>query len=208
MTFFLPRPEPEPEPAADEVFFIVPWQAPINALPGLGAPGITLVRTDTTALQLALEGAYPQGLALTLRARLHPRHVDRIAWRQPHRGPYEELRIGLEWPDGARVEADHSWDPILHGDRSDDYQLIPGSGGGGDLTYDWSFWLWPLPPAGSVTVNVMWEERGIPETATAVDLGPFVACAAQATELWPLPDQPRDTGGPGDRASGRRADPL
>lgn len=111
MTFFLPRPEPEPEPAADEVFFIVPWQAPINALPGLGGPGITLVRTDTTALQLALEGAYPQGLALTLRARLHPRHVDRIAWRQPHRGPTRNCGSAWSGPTAP------GWKPTTHGIR-------------------------------------------------------------------------------------------
>jgi hypothetical protein len=53
-------------------------------------------------------------------------------------------------------------------------------------------WLWPLPPPGRVTVHVLWEQRGIPETATAVDLTPYVTSAADATILWPLPDPPEE----------------
>jgi hypothetical protein len=67
-------------------------------------------------------------------------------------------------------------------------------GGGGGLTYTWKLWLWPLPHPGPVTVHVLWEQRGIPETATAVDLTPYVTSAADAIILWPLPDPPEDPG--------------
>lgn len=190
MPFFAPLDEPESSPAAEREFYSYPWQEPENALPGLSAAAITLVLTDTTALQLALAGAYPQGLALTLRGRLHPDHVTDLSWGPTHRGPLGDLRIGLEWADGRRCEANDHWGPPSSDERPDGYQLTPQGGGGGGLTYNWKLWLWPLPPPGPVTIYVLWEQRGITETATAADLTPYVASAEDATILWPLPDPP------------------
>ena len=192
MQFFPPRPEPSSPSAAEQSFYAYPWQEPENALPGSSGVGITLVRTDTTALRLALEGSYPQGLALTVRGRLHPDHVPDLSWGPPHPGLLGDLRIGLEWPDGRRCEADDQWGPPFKDERPDGYRLTSQGGGGGGLTYTWKLWLWPLPPPGPVTVHVLWEQRGIPETATAVDLTPYVTSAADATILWPLPDPPEE----------------
>lgn len=193
MQFFSPRPEPESQSAGEQSFYAYPWQEPENALPGFSGVGITLVRTDTTALQLALEGSYPQGLALTVLGRLHPDHITDLSWGPPHRGPLGDLRIGIQWPDGRQCEADEQWGPPFTDDRPDSYRLTSQGGGGGGLTYIWKLWLWPLPPPGPVTIHVLWEQRGIPETATDVDVTPFVTSAADATILWPLPAPPEDS---------------
>lgn len=192
MSFFEPRPAaPPPE---DPQHFAYPWQEPENALPGFGGAAVTLVRNDTTALQLSLAGAYPQGLALTLRARLHPDHLVDRWWGPPYGGPFDDLRFGLSWPDGRRVEAGEGWQPQAGTDSVDGFTLTPGGGGGGGLTYEWRYWLWPLPPPGPATVHLWWERRGIVETAVAVDLTPFVAAADDAMTLWLLPDPPSEAG--------------
>lgn len=152
MPFFAPRPEPESSPATEQSFYAYPWQEPENALPGLSAVGITLARTATTALQLALAGAYPQGLALTIHGRMHPDHVMDLSSGPPHGGPLGELRIGLEWPDGRMCEANDQWGPPSD-EHEDGYQLTSRGGGGGGLAYTWKLWLWPLPPLGAVTIQ-------------------------------------------------------
>ena len=190
MEFFAPRPDPQAS-AADEPYYADPRQEPANALPGFSGVGITLARSQTTALQLSLAGSYPQGLALAVRARLHPDHAPGRSLPPLRHDPFEDLRIGLQWPDGTRCEADTQW--CLPDRDNGAYHLTSQGSGGGDLTYNWNWWLWPLPPPGPVTVHLLWEQRGLPETATVVDLTPFVASAAEATVLWPLPDPPPDT---------------
>lgn len=187
MPFFAPLPEPEPEPESDAArrFYAFPWQEPEHVLAGLGPAG--LARTATTALQLAVVGVYPQGLALAVRARFHPDHLD-DPWGPPRRavGPMDDLRFGLQWPDGSRAEVDEPHD----GQDPSGYRLAIPRGGGWELGYDWGLWLWPLPPPERVTAHVMWERRGIPETAAELDLAPIIPWAAGSVELWPLPDPP------------------
>lgn len=184
-SFFAPRPVPQ---APEQTFYAAPWQEPENALPGLGADAVTLLRTDTHAGQLALGGAYPQGLALVVRARLHPDHLGDRWWEPAYGGPFDDLRFGIAWPDGNRAEAGADWQPPTARENDEAFRLMPAGGGGGGLGHEWRFWLWPLPPAGPVTVHLTWEQRGIPETAVDVDLTPFVSAADTATDLWPLPN--------------------
>lgn len=188
MSFFSPRPQPDPA-ETHEAFYAHPWQEPENVLAGLGAPGITLLRDDTTAVQLALTGAYPQGLALALRARAHPDHPIRLWIGPPMPSEADDMRFGIEWPDGRRVEDNVGWQPGQH-TGPDAFTLMPGGGGGGGLVYEWRYWLWPLPPPGPATVHFEWQQRGIPETGLQVDLAPFVDAARNATPLWPLPERP------------------
>ena len=104
--FFQPPPEPEPTPRESAQFYRVPWDQPDNALPGLGPTGLLLARTRTTAVHLAVTGAYPDGLALQVQAFFHPDHPYGPLTRPPRRPtqPMDDLRLGLQWPDGTRVE--------------------------------------------------------------------------------------------------------
>jgi hypothetical protein len=191
--FFGPLPEPEPLSTLSGQYFASPAEEPINSLPGLGAASILLARAETTAIGLIIAGVYPTGISLTLTARLDPRDAPEDGPWLPGAHGQTDLRFGFGWPDGQRVEvADrrHMPRPALDGR----YHLTPNGGSGGGVRYDQDYWLWPLPPAGSVTAYVMWEGRQIPETATELDLAPLVAWATEATPLWPLPE-PRDPAG-------------
>ena len=195
MPFFQPPPEPEPTPRESAQFYRVPWDQPDNALPGLGPTGLLLARTRTTAVHLAVTGAYPDGLALQVQAFFHPDHPYGPLTRPPRRPtqPMDDLRLGLQWPDGTRVEVQAAH-PRPTSDEEPVVQLFGRGGGGGGIHWRWELWLRPLPAPGPVTVYVQWEPRGIPETAVAWDLTPFIRWADQAVELWPLPDLPTDTG--------------
>jgi hypothetical protein len=195
MVFFAPLPEPEPLPDERPQFFRVPGQEPENALPGPAAFNVLLARSDTTAIGLSLLGAYPDGLALRLHARRHPDHVEPFDPRaRYHRlGPLEDLRFGLEWPDGTRVEPEPGW-PGVGSDVEPALRLSASGGGGGGLRFEWNLWLWPLPQSGPVLAHVLWERRGIAETSVQLDLTSAIAAAASAVELWPLPDPPAEFG--------------
>ncbi len=193
MPFFAPLPQPQPE--ADQpnpVFFSFPWQEPEHRLPGLGPAGTVLARNATTALYLSVTGVYRTVLALAVRGRFHPDHVDEQWPPRRHQGPMDDLRFGLQWADGSRAEVEESW-PEPGGTAGDSgFRLAFRHGSAGGLGQDWGLWLWPLPAPAAVTVHVLWERRGIPETATEFDLSTIVGWAAQSVELWPLPAAPDD----------------
>lgn len=94
---------------------------------GLGAPGVTLARNDATAVQLALTGGYPQGLAVALRARAHSDHPIHLWPPQPN-AQADDLRFGIQWPDGRRVEAGTAGSLPAAG--RDGFSLMPGGDGG------------------------------------------------------------------------------
>jgi hypothetical protein len=62
--------------------------------------------------------------------------------------------------------------------------LMPRGGGGGGLTYEFGYWLWPLPPAGPLRFACAWPDEGIEETTAELDAA-IRDAAARAVELWP-----------------------
>ena len=193
MGFFdeLPAPPPEPE-SLGPVYRDMPWTQPEHWTPGPVAVGAVVGRSEDTVVRLDARDAYPRGLALDLRAWLSPdgRDVEVLHHGYHHHDPRRpfagDLRLGLLWPDGRRVEAGQV--PGAHGaEPGSGPALLANGGGGGGLTWRWHLWLHPLPAAGPVTVFCVWADRGIAETATDLDLAPAVAAAAYAEELWHLP---------------------
>ena len=56
---------------------------------------------------------------------------------------------------------------------------------GGGLTWNESYWLWPLPPPGTLLVACEWTDEGIEEAVIELDTAPIREAAARAIELWP-----------------------
>ena len=194
MPFFDPIPEPDAEQIRDRpTCHDYPGHLPEHWLPGLGGEGVVLARSATTAVFLRVDAVFPRGLALSLDARLHPDDLvegEFFGFHHDYVPAGRRLRVGLEWPDGSRVVAE-----ARRGPEADSApRLSMTGGGGGGLTFSWNLWLHPLPPAGPVTVHVLWESRGIEETSVVWDLAPIVARAGDAVELWPLPPPPEEYG--------------
>lgn len=98
--------------------------------------------------------------------------------RLHHPGP-GGLRLGVELADGSRAFAEGGPD-----ESGDGPTLVTRGGHGGGLSYEFGYWLWPLPPAGPLRFACTWPDEGIEETIGELD-APIRDAAARAVELWP-----------------------
>jgi hypothetical protein len=46
------------------------------------------------------------------------------------------------------------------------------------------YWLWPLPPPGTVTLFVEWPALGVPLSSAVLDADAIANAAAQSSPLW------------------------
>jgi hypothetical protein len=167
-------------PPPEERFWVEPhrqpeWSGPPeNMVGGAVALDLVLANTGDAAISLSVAVAYPTGVELRING------CRRFTGEPAMHDAYHQLRFGVGLPDGRRVVADR-W-----ADDDDDAteRLVNRGGGGGGLTWQWDYWLWPLPPEGTLQVACMWEEQGIEETVVEIDAGPIRAAAAGAVELW------------------------
>ena len=184
------------------------WMGPPeDVLPGVVPVELLLGRSASTALTLTGIRAFPTGLAMTLGVRMRGSSRRRDLHSEVFDGPYEHdmgrewqaqrLKWGFELADGRRVTNVDPWqEPPEHSHAPgapDDWRswtperpvLHGGGGSGGSRSVDREQWLWPLPPAGPLTVVCQWLEHDIELTVHRLDAEPFLAAAARARPLWP-----------------------
>lgn len=186
--FFTPPPPREPEPD----YMQPPWLGPPANELGVPVPlRVLLARTDDVALALLDVAAFSTGLEFRMEVRLrtHDELIDPFGMRMHHqrRGveelPDEVLRFGFELADGRRVTNIGHFPGFE--DRPEGPILIQRGGGGGGRSWSFGYWLWPLPPAGTLTVVVEWPSRAIELTRVELDAESLLAAAAQSEQLWP-----------------------
>ena len=165
---------------------------PENEIPAAVPLNTVLARTRDVALALLDVQVYSTGLSLTLalRARTPPPGTERglgeiLFGPERRRAP---LLLGLEFADGRRVTSAGPGFPPP--EAEDGVVFHPGSGSGGELAADQSWWLSPLPPPGPLRVVVRCDALGIAETSTVVDGGALAAAAGGVVELWPWEPAP------------------
>lgn len=200
MPFFAELVDEPPESLPRQVHYDHPHDRPQHWVPGEAGFGVVVARTEQTVVHVAFHEVYPRGVSLAVLAMAHPDgpEIDHMAVHDNRRAG--GMRLGLELTDGRRGEAHDSWHPgrVTTPAPEPDFHFMPRGSGGGGLSFAWDLWLCPLPPAGPATLYFRWDDRGIPETGTSIDLTPLAAAAADAYELWPLPsyaDAPRPEGG-------------
>jgi hypothetical protein len=200
VSFF--EPPPLPEPPEPEEFKQPEWYGPPRHVLGAAVPlRLLLVRTDELVVAIIEATAYPNGFEFRLAVRSkqrpaypcdspfdfgHPamwRHHGRMA--ESGELPPELFRFGIELADGSKAttlgghpfEQDPEKEPkgpllIEHG----------GGGGGGD--WDQTYWVWPLPPAGTLAFVCEWPAKGVSLTRYEVDANVIRAAASEAEVLW------------------------
>jgi hypothetical protein len=198
VSFFEPPP-PQPEPQQQrQPEWIGP---PENVLPAAFPLALELARTENIAIAAQGGVAYPNGFAFRLvllrRTMLeshagHPFHH----WHRG-RGQLEDdaLRFGVQFSDGgkATVFDRHRW---MGGEGTPSGPVLMQRGGsGGGRTWDFGFWVWPLPPDGPLAFVVEWPSEGIELTRAEIDASIVGEAAKQAETLWPDEDGPSSPGG-------------
>lgn len=154
-----------------------------------------LFRTERAVLVLGHVDAYPTGVEFTIDLHVHPSHghLGGTPWElhRPtvwHRGggaglPDEFLRLGIEFADGS------SWTNV--DERYPDFDEEPTApvvisrGGGGDRDrWTMQYWMWPLPPAGELTVHAAWPAFDVDEVSVTLDATEIREAAERADAVW------------------------
>ncbi len=191
MSFFAPPPPPA-EPAEHPPR--PPWLGPPeNELGEAVAASVVLVKRSELAIAVTDFRSYSSGIAgrLILRTREHEpggRMMYPLHMMMRGRGadatelPRELLRFGVEFADGRRattIESRHS-----RGDEPPEIVLMQRGGGGGGGGWEFSFWIWPLPPEGPLTFAVEWPAESVDLTTRELDAAPLLAAATRSEALW------------------------
>jgi hypothetical protein len=170
-----------------------PWEQPDAAVPAsLHLDPIILARTDDAAVAATRWQAYPTGLTFTMQAHLRHERIDpdlTDAWHHAPRGEPGEalpdglLRVGIQYSDG-RACSNLAYFPgdTAHGPRP---MLMRAGSQGSYRRLESDFWLWPQPPAGPLTLLVMWPLYAIAETVVHIDGEAIADAVARSVQLWP-----------------------
>jgi hypothetical protein len=152
-----------------------------------------LFKTDRVFMMAHRFLAYPNGIEFTLNLRLrHPDdyQLDR-PWelhgrRRPGPPPDDLLRFGVLLSDGTKwTSLDSDWRPRLPNEQPEQLVVRGRGGGGGGGSFNMKYWMWPLPPAGLLTVVGEWPAYDVAETRVDVDATELRARAAEAEAIWP-----------------------
>jgi hypothetical protein len=193
---FFDRVARPPAPAAEPVRRQRPlpaWVKPETEIPIVVPLAPLVARSEDAVLAVAAVRAYSTGFEFELVAVL--RRAERRGFppwvthwhpdRHDEAVPDEFIRVGLQLADGSKVtNLDHIVPPSLDEEPRRPI-LMMGGGGGGNRRYDLSYWVWPLPPAGPVTMVLQCPARGIPQTRFQLDGTAIREAAGRALELWP-----------------------
>jgi hypothetical protein len=159
-----------------------PWDPPVAEFP-CAAAGTPLVLARTEAVAVAVIGvwAFKAGFEFWASARFHhtqpPAHGDMA--------PQESAHIGLQFPDGRKA-ANFTTRPEPVEDGGPSALVLSTRGLGGGLRHrEWSYWVWPLPPAGPVTFVCEWPAAYIAESRASLDAQLILDAAQQSVQLWP-----------------------
>jgi hypothetical protein len=102
------------------------------------------------------------------------------------------LRFGIQFSDGRKATNLPGGMPFWRGSDTppEGPILWPGGGGGGGVSdgrggsYRHCFWVWPLPPEGSLAFVSEWPAADIPETRNDIDSALLLDAAADAITVW------------------------
>jgi hypothetical protein len=200
MSFFESIPQP-PRPPTGRPRRPV-WSRPDAVIPGCIAADLMLIRTEQAAVAVTTVNAYPNGFEFIVR--VHARDPEKLppdpfGWHRPGLRPREPpLRLGVMYADGRRT-ATTAGRPRPSDDPAGRLVLTRGGGGGDEHSWRTSFWVYPLPAEGPVTLVVSWPEQGIPEARGELDGAAIRAAARRAVVLWP--DEPDLEPGPASQTS-------
>jgi hypothetical protein len=192
-----PPPPPEPPPAPPRPT----WLKPVATLPAAMAENAIIIRDERLAIAVGGLSAYPNGFEFSIHIRVRDRenlidpfgHRRRRDYLHTSSGgrlddPEHSLRLGILFADGRRAASNqpHRLRPDSDPDP-DTLVMQRGHSSGGGTSYDMSYWIHPLPPAGPLTIVLSWLAQDITEARHELDGSKIRAAAEKAVQLWPEP---------------------
>ena len=197
-----------PDEDSEPTFVRPPWFGPPEGELGVSLPlAVVVGRSDNAVVALRDATAYSMGVALELVAAargLRQAEAQTLFHEQHFADPDDELpaaflRVGLELPDGTRVSnlTGHRAFSMRPEQEPDAPLLVPSGGGGGSagpghVTMSPAYWLWPLPPAGTLRLFVEWPRLGVALSSCELDGAAIRSAAAKSQPLWA--DEATETG--------------
>ena len=151
-----------------------------------GAVAIPHAVTYSNGVELHVV-ARARGVTRSDAARFH--HEQHMGIADPSDAMPGFLRLGIELPDGSRVS---NLQNVL---RSRAFEAKPSGpvlfmhgGSGGQSTHDSvetkpAYWLWPLPPVGTMRVSCEWPLAGVPFTTVELETAPLREAASRVVPL-------------------------
>jgi hypothetical protein len=191
--FDVPVPDLPPEPVVERPVWSGP---PTGILPGYSAQRAVLFKTQDSLFVVHRFLVYPNGLEFTLTLLLRDPsyelgdtpwelHARPRARARSDSIPDEFLRFGILFSDGTKwTNLDWRY-PSPHEEPSGPVISGRGGGGGGD-SWEMDYWMWPLPPEGSMTFVASWPVRNIPERHAEVDATEIRERADEAETIWEI----------------------
>lgn len=73
--------------------------------------------------------------------------------------------------------------------------ILQRGGSGGDRRMDQRFWVWPLPPAGRLTLACEWPAYDIPLTTVDIEADPIIEAGGRSELVWEDGDDQPSGGG-------------
>lgn len=202
-SFFKPPPPPPEPPKRGRLWEPRDWDGPPSNVLGTSI-ALRAILVHTTELLIAVVEAsvYPVGVAFKLVIRVGSEsatqtvdETQEMEFRSRRQlvdgGGLSDslLRFGVICADGSTassVDSDVRFRPPLDLDAPPVVRVLTSSGGGGGGgEWQYSYWLWPLPPEGQLTFVCEWPMLGVEETRVSVDASPLQAAAREAITLWP-----------------------
>jgi hypothetical protein len=171
------------------------WMGPRRGVVPALVPIERLVsRTDDAALYLSGCWVYPAGFEFQVfvATRAEESDLDPFSFGHDVKAdrtgeiPPGKLRLGLQFADGTAVtntggDFDWEWEP---GPKPKSPRMSGTHGRGSEGEWSYAFWVWPLPPAGSLQFVYEWPAAGIPLGRTELDAAAIIDAASRAQVIF------------------------
>lgn len=188
-------PDADSETEAAELALLREWSGPPDDyLPGVAPLALIIGRSDRVVVMLTGMSAFPTGLAMTLSVRTRERTGHHGLLHELYEQPGENSQdqewkrnrfmFGFEFADGRSATTDDAHERPNRRALPEHPTLRNTGGGGSGQSSDQDYWLWPLPPAGSMRIFCQWRKLDVERTVIDIDTAPFLAAAHEATPIW------------------------
>jgi hypothetical protein len=172
-----------------------PWMSPPEDELGVALPVQKVLTTgDEAVVVLSSCVAYTSGFQLGISIRKKYEAPPLSNPRLHREMPEMSLEVGVRFADGRETSPARDAEQRKAFSEAfaagSDPPLPPGpmigsgGGGGGGRRWDWTYWIWPLPPDGPLTVVARWPAGRVPDGEVQVEGSAIRRAGERSEKLW------------------------